>query len=320
MAMPEASVQPVYALVGSDAFLQDAYRQEIIQTVLGEADPQMAMTSHDATAELAAVLDDLRTLPFLAPRRLVIVRDADAFISAHRDALEAYLDNPAEAGTLVLMVSSFPKNTRLAKKVAKIGTIYDCSSPDETDLAAWVQRNASKRNKKIARPGAQLLLEWIGNDLAALDQEIEKLSLYVDQRGEITAEDVATLVTASAGAEAFALPNALTEGNAAQALTILAQMLSARGEEFRTLGMIRWHLVRAIRAKQLIAAGQTPAAALKAVKVFYRQAPAFEALLKRRSLDKLCGDFRRALAADRAMKSGTTAEVALQQLVVSLCQ
>ncbi len=317
--MSQATVQPVYALVGNDTFLQDAYRQEITQAVLGQADPQMALSTHDGTAELAAVLDDLRTLPFLAPSRLVIVREADAFVSAHRDALESYLDSPAEAGVLVLMVSSFPKNTRLAKKVAEIGTIYDCSSPDEADLAGWLKRNAAKRNKTIDRQGAQLLLEWIGNDLAALDQEVEKLSLYVDQRGEITAEDVATLVTASAGAEAFALPNALTEGNAAQALTILAQMLSARGEEFRTLGMIRWHLVRAIRAKQLIAAGRSSQEAMKAVKVFYRQASAFEAFLKRRSLDKLCGDFRRALAADRAMKSGTTAQADLQELVVSLC-
>ena len=317
--MSDAQVQPVYVLVGSDAFLLDAYRREIVEVVLADADPQTALASYESSADLAEVLDALRTLPFLAPRRLVVVRDADEFVSAHRDALEQYLQTPVATASLVLMVSSFPKNTRLAKLVAKVGKVYDCKAPEQKRLDTWIGKSAGKRGKTIAGDAAELLAQWVGGDLATLDQEIEKLSLYVEPRDAITLADVSLVVSSGGTAEAFALPNALTLGQPGKALEALGAMLTTRGEEFKTLGMIGWHLRRVIRAQQLIAQGQNPQAAMKAVKVFYNQ-QGFAALLKRRSLTALAGDFRKMLAADRAMKTGTDAKAALQELVVGLCQ
>ncbi|MFW6062370.1 MAG: DNA polymerase III subunit delta, partial [Planctomycetota bacterium] len=118
MAGVKVEIKPIYVLHGNDQFLLDTWRKEIVSRLVGDADPQVCVTSFDASAELAEVLDELRTLPFLAPYRVVIVRDADAFVSAHRDALENYLDRPCQSASLVLMVSSFPKNTRLYKAVA----------------------------------------------------------------------------------------------------------------------------------------------------------------------------------------------------------
>jgi DNA polymerase III subunit delta len=317
--MTESTIQPVYVLVGSDGFLLDAYRREIVETVLAGADPQTSLASYESSAELASVLDALRTLPFLAPRRLVVIRDADAFVTAHREALEEYLQSPVATASLVMMVSSFPKNTRLAKLVAKVGVIYDCKAPEIQKLDNWLVKSAGKRGKKIAPDAAQLLAQWVGGDLAQLDQEIEKLSLYVDPGDTITLDAVGRVVSAGGAAEAFALPNALTVGNAGQALNALGGMLTTRGEEFKTLGMIGWHLRRVVRAQQLVAGGQNPQAAMKAVKVFYNQRE-FAALLQRRSMTKLADDFAKMLAADRAMKTGTDAKTALQLLVVGLCQ
>ena len=75
---------------------------------------------------------------------------------------------------------------------------------------------------------------------------------------------------------------------------------------------------RAARAQQLLAQGQGERAAMKAAKVFHNQRE-FAQFLKRRPLTKLAGDFRKLLAADRAMKTGTDATAALQRLVVALC-
>ena len=99
----------------------------------------------------------------------------------------------------------------------------------------------------------------------------------------------------------------------------LAAMLTARGEEFRTLGQIAWHLRRAVRVHQAMAGGQSANAAMSAVRMPGFVRASFAAFLKRRPLTKLIGDFRKLLAADRAMKTGTDATVALQQLVVDLC-
>ncbi len=316
--MASDKVKPVYVLHGADAFLLDAHRRDVISAVVGDADPQTAIASYDSTAEMVDVLDDLRTLPFLAPRRVVIIRDADAFVSANREALEKYLLSPADSASLLLIVSSWPKNTKIAKAVAKIGEVIECDMPKDSSVTAWLGKSAGKRGKKIAPGAAAMLEEWVGRDLGRLDKEVEKLSLYVDQRDTITIEDVSTLVISSAGPVAFALPNALATGDAGVALETLGAMLTTRGEEFRTLGQIAWHLRRAVRAQQLIAQGQSADAAMKAAKVFYNRRE-FGQFLKRRPLAKLAGDFRKLLAADRAMKTGTDATAAMQQLVVELC-
>jgi len=316
--MSDRTVKPVYVMHGDDTFLQDAYRKEIIAHSVGDADPQTCVAQFDATAELALVLDELRTLPFLAPRRVVILRDAEAFISAYRAQLEDYLQSPSETATLVLMVSSWPKNTRLYKLVAKIGRTIDCGSPRH-NLTQWLGKSAGKRGKSIARDAAELLVEWLGSDLSVLNGEVEKLSLYVGQRDTITAQDVATMVTASSGPVAFALTNALTDGNASAALKALDDMLTVRGEEFRVLGMIASHLRRALRGQQLAATGKNPAGALNP-RMPHRAKAAFTAMLARRPLATLEGDFRRLIRADLGMKSGLEPVATLQELVVGLCE
>ena len=316
--MAPAEIKPVYVLRGDDAFLQDVRRREVLQIVVGEADPQTCVTALEGgSAELADVLDELRTIPFLAPRRLVILREADAFVSAHREALENFFQSPPSAATLLLMVSSWPSTTRLAKLFARIGQAFDCSVPDKSDLAGFLVRSASKRGKKLQADAAELLLEWLGRDLALLDGEIEKLSLYAADREEITLKDVCALVTASAGPAAFDLTNAITAGDPAGALKSLGGMLRSRGDEFKTLGMIGWHLRRALLAREQLAAGTPERQALP--RMPYPQQQAFLAMLKRRPLSAFQNDFRRLIRADLAMKSGTEPVAALQDLVVGLC-
>lgn len=315
--MDSSPTKPVYVLYGGDSFILDARRKEITALVACGADPQLCVSSFEPPCELADVLDELRTVPFLAPRRLVIVRQADEFVSAHREALEKFLESPPASASLMLLVSSWPSNTRLAKLVHKIGEAFECAAPVGGNLLRWLTAAAGKRGKKIAPDAASLMVEWVGGDLAALDGEIEKLSLYAAASPTICLEDVCALVTASAGPAAFALTNAVTDGNPAAALKALAGMLHVRGDEFKTLGMIGWHLRRAMLAKENLDAGQSPREALP--KMPYQQADAFLAMLKRRPLSAFQNDFRRLIRADLAMKSGTDPTAALQELVVALC-
>ena len=313
----KGSVKCVYVLAGTDGYLLDAARGEVVSAVIGKADPQTCLASFDGDVELTAVLDELRTMPFLAPRRAVVVRDADAFVAANREELEKYLENPAKHSSLILMVLSWPSNTRLAKLVARVGQVYDCSAPQEGSLARWLSQAAARRGKKLDSRAAEMLEEWMGRDFASLDGEIEKLSLYVGARETITMEDISAVVTATAGPAAFALSNALTGGDAKAALAALEGMLRLRGDEFRVIGSIAWHVRRALSSAEQIRAGEPAERALP--RMPFEQRNAFLSLLNRRPLAKLRNDMRLLLRADLAMKTGTSAHSALQELVVALC-
>ncbi len=314
--MADGGFKPVYVLSGTDGFLQDHYRAEIISRIVGQADPQTCIANFDGgdDPELADVMDELRTLPFLAPSRVVLIRNADAFISKHRQKLEEYVANPCETSALVLIVSSFPGNTRLAKAVKKIGEILNCKLPDGSSLQKWLTKAAGKRGKKIDPQSADMLEQWIGRDLAAQNAEIEKLCLYIGDRETITPQDVQDVVTATAGPAAFALTNAITAGDTAGALKALDGALRIRGAEFQALGSIAWHLRKALQAQQQISAGAKPD-----LRMPYNQRNAFVAMLKRRGLRKLQADMKSLIAADLGMKSGQKPKAALQELVMSLC-
>ncbi len=315
---PEVATKPIFVLLGQDAYLLDAARREVISSVLGEADPQTHLSQYDGTVELATVLDELRTLPFLAGRRVVMISPADDFVSANREVLERYLQSPSPHSVLVLEVASWNARARLGKLVARVGRIIDCTVPDTGSLARWIADAAGRRGKKIDRQAAELLEEWVGRDYALLDAEIEKLSLHAGSRQTLTAEDVSAVSSATAGPEAFALANALTTGDARAALEALGGMLTARGDEFRVLGLIGWHLRRVLAAAEKVRAGTPPP---KALPGYLPPGPkqALLELIQRRSPASLAGDLRRLLRADLAMKSGANPQAALQELVVSLC-
>lgn len=310
-------MKPVYILCGHDEFLIDVARKEIVSAIVGQGDPQLCVSSFDATAQLSEVLDELRTLPFLAPRRVVIIRDAEAFVGANRQGLENYLQTPSKTASLMLIVSSWPSNTRLYKIVKPIGEVIACDVGGSDSAARWLAIFAKKRGKGFAADARTLLLELVGDDLALLDSEVEKLSLYAGDRNTIEASDVAKLVSSSAGPEAFEITNAVTRGDAAKALEALAGMMSGRGEEFKVLGLLGWHLRRALGAQQAVTGGQPAARALPNMP--YSAQNDFLAMLKRRPLVKLQQDFGRLLAADLAMKSGAKPVSAMQELIVALC-
>ncbi len=312
--MAGGTIKPIYVLHGTDSFLRDGYRRQIVDSIVGDGDPQLCVSSFEASAELAEVLDELRTPSFLAPCRVVIIRDGDAFVTSYREQLEKYLNSPASNAALVLIVNTWNRAWRISKLAAKIGHTFDCSAESGAKLTERVISFAKKREVRIGTQAAELLAQMIGSDLAAIDSEIEKLSLYVGDRKIITVEDVEAIVTAAAGPAAFALTNAITIGDTGGALEALAGMLTRRGEEFRVLGSIGWHLRRALTAREEIDSGKTPQ-----LRMPYPQKQSFMSYLNRRPSAKFQSDFRRLISADLALKTGARPEVALQMLLVGLC-
>ncbi len=318
--MSQDAFKPVYVLHGDDAFLLDAYRQEIIHAVLGDADPQVCMTAFDGDAELADVLDELRTLPFLAPSRVVIIRDADSFVSAHREKLENYLQAPNETSALVLQVRTWKSNTRLAKLVDQIGQVKHCSLTENANLQAWLAKAAAKRGKKISPAAADLLAAYVGRDLASLSNELEKLSLYVSDRPTIEPQDVAVLTAPTSQPVDFALTNAIAAGDVRGALQALDDLFhSGSGAEFKIIGSLAYHLRKVMAVQGKVADGQPAPAALGAARVPYALRDVFLKLIQRRAISKLQDDFRKLIRADLSLKSGGDSAAALQKLVVELC-
>jgi DNA polymerase-3 subunit delta len=311
----------IYVLTGSDALLRDHWKKSLLDELLGDADRQLALSTFEPDAPLAEVLDTLRTPPLLGPpKRVVVVRDADTFISAHRDALAKCLANPPKSGVLLLLCANLDKRTRFAKALKPpVAKVIECNAPEGAALVQWIQQAAGQYGKTLAGPVSEMLATGIGSDLATLYNEIAKLATYVGDNPQITIDDVTAVVTASASPENFALVNALVAGDVARALDTLQSTLTVRGAEFAIMGQIAWHMRRAMQISAAVAEGQSPSAAMKTAKIWGNQQRDYQNLIQRRPLTKLRSDMRRLIATDLAMKSGQQAKPAMQQLLIALC-
>ncbi len=187
---------PAVAIYGTEQFFKSAALKAVTQQVLGDDDEDAAPTRFPGKdTELVSVLDELLTISRWSDRRLVIIDNADDFVSQHRAGLEKYLDQPAKKSVLVLDLKSWPKNTKLAKKVAKIGLDINCTAMKPAQMPRWLAAHAqSTYGKKIDGVAAQTLVELAGTSLAQLDTELEKLSTYIGEANLIDETAVRALV------------------------------------------------------------------------------------------------------------------------------
>jgi DNA polymerase III delta subunit len=165
----------VYALVGTDLFRQ----LQVLGELAAELGPDIHRVDLEGeTAELAQVLDEVRTFTLFGGGKLVVVRNADKFISAHRQALETFIQNRGSdtSTVLVLRVDSLPATQRIYKLIAKVGQVVKCEPP--ADLERWAIQQARSAHQVTLKPAAaRLLVDLVGSDLGRLDNELAKLAL-----------------------------------------------------------------------------------------------------------------------------------------------
>ena len=249
----KVSPKPVYAVFGDDPFLRREALESIAGQVLQGEDKDLSILRFDgALANLADVLDEARTLPFFSKRKVVIVEGADPFVTAHRKELEAYVEHPATAGTLVLLVKTWPATTKLAKLVEKAGLAVDCKCPAERELVAWLTHRAKAREGvALEDDAARLLLELVGPEIGLLVSEVAKLAVYVGDRAPIRRADVATMVGAGRIESIWKVLDAATTGNGVLALEHLDRLVASGEHPVGLLAAMSFSLLKLHHAGQL---------------------------------------------------------------------
>jgi len=328
----KAKTPPLVAVFGDEPFLRSAAIAELRKTVLGGGDAEFSLTRFDGrSVEAREVFDELLTVAlFGGGGRLVIVDDADDFVSENRAALEDYAAKPKGTGVLALVVDSWPSNTRLAKAVAASGLAIECKFPTAAKVIKWLETWARNRHKaRLQRDAAELLLEIIGPEMGLLDQELAKLAAAAGQSA-ITAELVQQLVGGWRAKTAWDMLDAALEGRTSQALVELDRLLLAGESAIAVLGQIAASLRRFAAAarhiEQAEASGRKTslrqaleAAGVKPVPFIMNKAEAQLKQLGRQRAGQLLAWL---LEADLALKGSSSspakARIVLEQLLVRI--
>jgi DNA polymerase-3 subunit delta len=264
----------LFVVHGDEDFLRRLVLQAIRKIALGNGEgagdgqEDLCCSHHPGDkATFAAVMDELQTMPFFGERRLVIVDNADPFVTRYRATLEKVIGDLPPTGVLVLDVKTWASTTRLAKMVDAKVTIA-CKAPAAYKMPQWCTQWAKTRyQKQLLAPAANLLVELVGPEMGLLDQELLKLAIYVGERVRIEAEDVDKLVGRSRTEKTWIIFDAIGAGKSREALTILDHLLDQGEEPIRLLGAFSMQLRRLAQAHRLTTLGRPLSAALDEVGV-----------------------------------------------------
>ncbi len=235
--------QPFLFLVGTDHFqidlLIDEKRKEIFPNGSGGMNDDIFDANERSLAEL---FDMANTLPMFASERLIVVRNAGTPNEAELAKWLAYLENPSPHTHLVATSEKIDKRLKFAKTLEKLGYLKEVQTPKPHDLPDWIRRLSARHGVSVQPRASAVLSEAVGTDLGRLNQEIEKLSLYVHPEKVITEKAVSELVLNVSGDNVFAWTDQIFEGNLRDALTTLHHLLEEGQPPLVLASMLARHL------------------------------------------------------------------------------
>ncbi|HTK28349.1 MAG TPA: DNA polymerase III subunit delta [Vicinamibacterales bacterium] len=221
-------------------------------------------TGDKVAAGVAGVIDALRTLPMMAPRRVVTVLQAEQLLAPRRESeaatqaleeLQAYVEKPDPHATLVLVSAALDRRTKMFKLMAKCAVVVDCGAPDDLAGAVrWIRTRVEAAGQQIDPGAARTLASLAGfqdrprenqsGDVKRLRNDVDRLLLYAMGQKAITLADVQELTGPAALQDDWAMTNAIEAADAGQALKQLALLIDAGAPSEKILGQLAW-VVRA---------------------------------------------------------------------------
>jgi len=254
------------ALHGTERHLKTECLAKLCRTVLDSPmEDAIGLQKYPGKeTEFRTVHDELAMVSMFSEQKIVLVEDAEEFVSKYRPQLEKYVEKPSKLSLLVLDVKTWRKNTKLAKKVAKTGIDVDCSELTGAKLSSWLVRAAKEEHgKQLTRDAAQLIPELAGTSMGLLNQELHKLTAYVGERERINIDDVRTLVGGWKAETTWTMINAIRDGDPNTALSCLQQLLHAGEPAPKILGGVNYVFRKFADATERSRAGQPLRSALK---------------------------------------------------------
>jgi DNA polymerase-3 subunit delta len=204
-------IKPIYFLMGEEPYYIDKLTEYIENNILSEDEKgfnQTVIYGRDATIE--DIVSNAKRYPMMAERQVVVVREAQE-LSRTIDKLESYAENPQPTTVLVVAYKykTLDKRKKLVKLIAKNGVLFESKKLYENQVGTWIQRLLQGRGYSIEPKANAMLVEFLGNDLSRISNELDKLQIILPKGHTITPKDIEYNIGFSKDFNVFELQNAI---------------------------------------------------------------------------------------------------------------
>lgn len=234
---------PLYFIYGEETFMFDEALKTLKAKALGDGAADFNYDCFFAgDASVSHVRDTVEMLPMMSPKRVVVFKNIEEVKEKEWEILFPLLESPPESTVFILIAEKVDKRKKFFKKISEQGIVVEMKRPYENQMPMWVDYIAQKNNVQISREANQLMIQFVGNSLSEIQNEMGKLRSYIGARTTIEADDVLKSVSYSRIENVFDLANAIGRSDRAQALTCLAHLLEQGQNEVGALAMIARHV------------------------------------------------------------------------------
>jgi DNA polymerase-3 subunit delta len=312
----------VTVLVGSERVLVERAVKALRRFVVGDGPSGFNDDLFQGQGLSAqSVISASRTLPMMASRRLVLVRNLDAMAAAELEALGAYLQKPSPETFLVLVGEKLDGRGKLAKIAREIGAWFEAEPPRQHEIAQIAEREARARGHRLSAQAAEALSDAIGPDLSALDDALERLSLFVGAGQAIELDHVDRCIAHARIESVWSLVDAVGNRDGKKALTAAASLLGDREPPLKILALVARQLRSVAKMRDALKSGLGPQEAAQKAGVPPFKARDMAQSAKRFDDQKLTRAFALVAEADLALKgSKVPGPRVLERTLLALCR
>jgi DNA polymerase-3 subunit delta len=250
--------------------------------------------------------------PMMAERRVVLVRDFDS--TGGKDALLPYLDRPLASTSLVCISSKPDFRLKSFRAMKASGVVVTFNPLYDDKIPAWISQRIDSKGKRATPEACQLLQAYVGRSLREIQNEIDKLFVYVGDKRLIDGDDVNSVVGMTKQFNIFELQRAIGQRNVGRSMEILERMLDAGESPIGMIVMLTRYFQKLWLLQDVRKSGRSSGEIAGLLKVNAIHAQEYLAAASKFTDAELQSCFEALLQADEALKSTSTD----QRLVMTL--
>ena len=209
---------PIYFLTGDESYFIDHISDFISQQILSQEEKdfnQHIFYGKEATPD--AIIGTAKQFPLMGQYVVVIVKEAQ--LLSKIEQLERYFEQPLASTILVICYKNkrLDKRQSFAKSVQKNTLFFESKKLYDNQIPDWIVDYLSNKNISIDLKAAHLLVEYLGNDLNKISNELEKLMIITPQGTKVDADIIEKNSGISKDFNNFELTNCLAKKDALKA-------------------------------------------------------------------------------------------------------
>lgn len=257
--LSKGKIAPYYYFHGEELLAREACEKLIDKALAGGDRILNLQVFYAGEAESSLVVNSALEFPFLAPRRVVWLKQAEKLKVKEQEIYISYLSSPSPQTCLIFWAWEKPDlRGPLPKFFQQKRLLPFFPSLTEEESLSWIKERVKAGGGTIAQEAAEFL--YRNNDeLLSLKHEIDKVMLFAGENTAITLAHAEASAVDFGQADIYNFTRSLVKGNYGEAEKVLMKILprSSDKELLMIFGSVLWQLRRMIKIKELLEAGVT---------------------------------------------------------------